>query len=77
MNREDRELVEFILSCSEEEFEEWADRAELSEIARAMRLCKEARQELDNEEDRFFGSEDFDVSEAAAIIERIRNVGKN
>jgi hypothetical protein len=76
MNKKDRDHINYILSCSEEEFEEWADSVELAEIARTMRLFKEARQQLDDEEDRIFGSEDFDVSEAAAIIERIRNVGK-
>ena len=76
MNPKDREHIKFILRCSEEEFEQWADSVELAEIARTMRLIKEARQELDDEEDQIFGSDEFDVSEAAAIIERIRNVGK-
>lgn len=76
MNKQDRDHIKYILSCSEEEFEEWADSVELAEIARTMRLFKEARQELDEKEDQIFGAEDFDVSEAAAIIERIRNVGK-
>lgn len=76
MNKKDRDHINYILGCSEEEFEEWADSVELAEIARTMRLFKEARQQLDDEEDRIFGAEDFDVSQAAAIIERIRNVGK-
>jgi hypothetical protein len=76
MSEDDRNHIQFILSCSEDEFEEWADSVELAEIARTMRLFKEARQELDKEEDRIFGADDFDVSEAAAVIERIRNVGR-
>ena len=76
MKKQDRDHIQFILKCSEEEFEEWADSVELAEIARTMRLIKEARQDLDEQEDRIFGADDFDVSEAAAVIERIRNVGK-
>lgn len=76
MTKNDREHIQFILKCSDVEFEAWAETASIEEIEHTMELIRKARVELDEQEDRIFGAEDFDVSEAAALIERIKNVGK-
>jgi D-serine deaminase-like pyridoxal phosphate-dependent protein len=46
MNRFDRENLEWLRTCNQEEFEEWMAEAEVEDICYAINLFKECKQDL-------------------------------
>lgn len=71
MNDFDRENIEYLLSCSQEEFSEWADAMDTDTLFYMLNLIQQAKAELVLEEIELRevgGIEDF--TEAQAVLSR-------
>lgn len=77
MNKHDKDNLKFLMTCPQSEFEKWMDEASQDDIDYAVELIRKAKAELMLEEMALREvSESEDFTEAKALIERIKNVGK-
>jgi hypothetical protein len=72
MNEWDRDNLEFIMNSTDEGFEEWLDQADNDDVEYALQLIRMAKAELIIQEMEFT-DEISNYSEAATLIERIKN----
>lgn len=78
MNKHDRDNLKFLMKCPESEFDAWMDNASSDDVSYALELIKLAKSEMLLEEIELREClELVDFTEATAVIERIKNVGKN
>lgn len=69
MNDFDRDNLEFFLTACEAEFDEWAEQASPMEIEYAMKLFREHRTELMQQELDALNEEE-DVTQAADLLKK-------
>lgn len=78
MNKHDKDNLKFLMQCPQEQFDEWMEKATQDDIDYAVELVRKAKAELLLQEMELKEvSEPEDYAEAMAVIERIKNVGKN
>ena len=77
MKKKDRDNLKFIMGCSNEQFDEWMENATPDDIDYALEIIRLAKSELILEQMELEEvSETDEFTEAMAIINRIKNVGK-
>lgn len=73
MNKHDRDNLIYIMSLSNDEFEDWAQSVSEDDIQYAIELIKAARTEsFIQEQELLDAMEDSDLSEARAVLEKFR-----
>lgn len=71
MNEFDRENLEYLMSCSEQEFNEWADSMDVATIAYMLKVIRKERERMEMEElDYMNDCADADTTEAEEILKR-------
>lgn len=76
MNQWDRDNLNFIMNTTNEGFDEWLEQADDDDIQYALELIRMAKAELMVQELEFL-DEISNYSDAAKLIERIRNGEQN
>lgn len=76
MNQWDRDNLNFIMNSTNEGFDEWLEQADDDDIQYALELIRMAKAELMVQELEFL-DEISNYSDAAKLIERIRNGEQN
>ena len=69
MNDFDKDNLEFFISTSQEEFDAWCDEASTAEINYAFNLIRQARRELEAQEQELLDLVE-DTSQAEAILKQ-------
>jgi len=75
MNDFDRDNLEFFLTVSTSEFDEWADQASMEDINYAIKLIQTARLELVNQEIDLLDQVE-DTSEAKQFLKKFTLAGQ-
>lgn len=75
MNEFDRDNLEFFLTVSTSEFDEWADQASMEDINYAIKLIQTARLELVNQEIDLLDQVE-DISEAKQFLKKFTLAGQ-
>jgi len=70
MNEFDKDNLEFILHSPRDEFEAWMEEADTDTLAYAMKLIRDYRLSLLEEEQEYLDDELDDTSDALAILKR-------
>ena len=73
MNRRDRENLKFLLTVSEESFNDWLSKADNDDVEYALELIKKAKLEYMVKELELT-DEVPNFNEAKAVIDKIRNM---
>lgn len=77
MKKKDRDNLKFLMSCSNEKFDEWMENATPDDIDYALEIIRLAKSELILEQMELQEvSETDEFTEAMNIINGIKNVGK-
>lgn len=73
MNEKDLENLQFILQSDEASFDLWLEKASDDDVEYALGLIQQAKKDYMMKELELMDSEEFDLSEANSVIERIKN----
>lgn len=73
MNEKDFENLQFILQSDEASFDLWLEKASDDDVEYALGLIQQAKKDYMMKELELMDSEEFDLSEANSVIERIKN----
>ena len=73
MNDKDLENLQFILESDGAEFDLWLEKASDDDIEYALGLIQQAKKDYMMKEFELMDSEEFDLSEANNVINRIKN----
>ena len=73
MNDHDRSQLNFIMSLSDDDFQEWAEQSPVEDVQYAIELIQQARVESYMlEQDLTDALEESDLSEARAVLQKFR-----
>ncbi len=71
MNKHDRIQLNFIMSLSDEDFEDWAQQIPVEDVQYAIELIQQARTEAAIQEQELLDAlEDSDLDEANAVLKK-------
>jgi hypothetical protein len=71
MNKHDRIQLNFIMSLSDEDFEDWAQQIPVEDVQYAIELIQQARTEAAIQEQELLDQlEDSDLAEANAVLKK-------
>jgi hypothetical protein len=76
MNQHDRDNLNFLLNCSQDQFDEWVDKATPDDVDYALELFQKAKSETILLQHELLDNVEMDLAEANDLINRIKNVGK-